>query len=95
MTIIKKIVDDNKKARDSKIMFALWVDRITKKNATRKSPFELVYGMDVTFLIHLQLPVYQTLQDSSSDHDDFQSRINELIELDEVRRRAVNQSIKN
>ena len=95
MTIVKKIVGDNKKAWDSKIKFALWADRITKKSATGKSPFELVYGMNVTLPIHLQLPVYQTLQDSGSDQDDFQSRINELIELDEVRRRAVNQSIKN
>ena len=48
MTIIKKIVGDNKKAWDSKIKYALWVDRITKKSSTRKSPFELVYGLDVT-----------------------------------------------
>ena len=47
MTIVKKIVGDNKKAWDSKIKFALWADRITKKSATRKSPFELVYGMNV------------------------------------------------
>ena len=78
-----------------KIKFALWADRITKKSAKGKSPFELVYGMNVTLPIHLQLPVYQTLQDSGSNQDDFQSRINELTELDEVRRRVVNQSIKN
>ena len=65
MTIIKKTVGDNKKSWDSKIKFALWVDRITKKSATGKSPFELVYGLDVTLPIHLKLPVYQLLQDFS------------------------------
>ena len=49
MTIIKKTVGDNKKAWDSKIKYALWTDRITKKISTGKSPFELVYGLYVTF----------------------------------------------
>jgi hypothetical protein len=50
MTILKKTVGDNKKSWDSKIKYALWDDRITKKDSTRKSPFELVYGMEVTLL---------------------------------------------
>ena len=49
------------KAWDSKIKFALWVDRITNKSATRKIPFELVYGLDVTLPIYIKLPVYQLL----------------------------------
>jgi hypothetical protein len=53
MEIIKKKVGDNKKAWDSKIKYVLWADRITKKSATRKSPFELVYGLDVTLSVHL------------------------------------------
>jgi hypothetical protein len=48
MTILKKTVGDNKRSWDNKIKFALWADRITKKSATGKSPFELVYGLDVT-----------------------------------------------
>jgi hypothetical protein len=44
MTIIKKTMGDNKKSWDNKIKYALWDDRITKKDSTRKSPFELVYG---------------------------------------------------
>jgi hypothetical protein len=43
MTIVKKIVGENKKTWDSKIKYALWADRITKKEATRKSYFELIY----------------------------------------------------
>ena len=44
MTILKKIAGNNKKSWDSKIKYALWVDRITKKGAIGKTPFELVYG---------------------------------------------------
>jgi hypothetical protein len=53
MAIIKKVVGDNKKSWDSKTKHALWEDHIMKKEATRKSPFELVYGMEVTLPIHL------------------------------------------
>ena len=69
MTIIKKTVGDNKKAWDSKIMFALWTGRITKKSSTGRSPFELVYGLDVTLPIHLKLPVYPLLQTFSLDQE--------------------------
>jgi len=36
-----------------KIKYVLWVIGITKKYSTRKNPFELVYGIELTFLIHL------------------------------------------
>jgi hypothetical protein len=41
--------------------YALWADRITKKRATGKSPFELVYGLDVVLPVNLRLPVYKLL----------------------------------
>jgi transposase InsO family protein len=58
MNILKKTVGDNKRSWDNKIKFALWVDRITKKSSTSKSPFGLVYGLDATLPVHLNLPVY-------------------------------------
>ena len=66
MTIVKKIVGENKKAWDSKIKYALWADRITKKASIGKSPFELVNGLDVQLLVHLRLPVHGLLQSSIS-----------------------------
>jgi transposase InsO family protein len=83
MTITKKTVGDSKKAWDSKIKFALWDDRITKKSATGKSPFELVYGLDVTLPVHLRLPSYQLLHGFSTDKDALQNILNRLIELGE------------
>jgi hypothetical protein len=53
------------------IKFALWADRITKKSSTGKIPFELVYGLDATLLVHLKLPMYQFVQRYGLD-DDFQ-----------------------
>ena len=95
MTVIKKIIGDNKKSWDSKIKFALWADRITKKSVIGKSPFELVFGQDVTLPIHLEVLVYQLLQAFSVDHDALQNGVNQLVELDENRGKAVNLSIKN
>ena len=95
MTIIKKTVGDNTKAWDSKIKFALCANKITKKISTRRIPFKLVYGLDVTLLVHLKLSVYQLLQTFSSYQDSIQNRISQLIELDESRRNSLDQSIKN
>jgi transposase InsO family protein len=95
MTIIKKTVGDNKKSWDSKLKFALWADRITKKSATGKTPFELVYGLDVTLPVHLRLPAYQLLHGFSTDKDALQNRLDHLIELDENRRKAFDQSVRN
>jgi transposase InsO family protein len=87
-TIIKKTMGDNKKSWDSKIKHALWDDMIIKKEPTCKIPFKLVYRMEVTFPIHLKIPIYQTLQQFSFDHDAVHGRLNQLIEIDESRRNA-------
>jgi hypothetical protein len=95
MTIVKKIVGENKKSWDSKIKHALWADRITKKEATGKSPFELVYGLEARLPIHLRLPTYGSVEDFSTEQDVVQNRVNQVIELDEIRRKAYDQNCKN
>ena len=37
MTILKKTIGNNKKPWDSKMKYALWAHRITKKSETRKT----------------------------------------------------------
>ena len=44
--IIKKMLAENKKGWDSKLVYALWVDRISNKKSIGTSPFQLVYGVD-------------------------------------------------
>jgi transposase InsO family protein len=67
MTIVKKIVSENKKSWDSKIKHALWADRITKKEVIGKSLFELVYGLEAKLLVHLRLPTYGSVEDTSTE----------------------------
>ena len=88
MTIVKKIVGENKKAWDSKIKYALWADKITKKYSTGKRPFELVYGLDVQLPVHLRLPIHGLLQISISGESAIDNKVNQIMELDENRRKA-------
>ena len=89
------LVGDNKKSWDNKIKYALWADKITKKKSTCKSPFELVYGLDVTLPVHLKLPAYQRLQNFSTNKNVVQNRIDQIVELDEARRTAFEAICKN
>jgi hypothetical protein len=95
MTIVKKIVGENKRSWDSKIKHALWVDRITKKEATGKSHFDLVYGLEARFPVHFKLPTYGSVEDTSTEKDAVQNRANQVIELDEIRRKAYDQNCRN
>eukprot|EP00253_Pinus_taeda_P021486 PITA_21486 len=70
-------------------------NRITTKKATGKSPFELVYGLDVTLPMHLKLPAYQLLQNFSTNKDVVQNRIDQTVELDEARRTTFDAICKN
>jgi transposase InsO family protein len=55
--IIKKLLEDNKRAWDSKLKYAFWVDRVSTKRAIGTSPFQLVYGIEAVFLVQLALTV--------------------------------------
>lgn len=68
MMIIKKIVGENK-SWDSQLKFTLWANKITRKQATRKNPFQLVYRMEVIMPVHLKILVYQLLYHFSSKEE--------------------------
>ena len=63
------------------LKYALWADRITIKKAIGTSPFQLVYGTDVVFLVQLGIPVMKFLQDIQEEPNDIQRRVYALIEL--------------
>jgi transposase InsO family protein len=67
MNILKKVVGENKKSWDSKIKYAVWVDRITKKTSTGKTPFELVYGLEAKLPMNLQIPILRFSQTYTTD----------------------------
>ena len=76
MRIIKKLLQDNKKARHSKLKYAIWVDRICTKRSIGTYPFQIVYGIDVIFLASLGLLVVKYLQEQEAKPNDIQMWIN-------------------
>ena len=67
------------------LKYALWSDRITIKKAIGTSPFKLVYGTNVVFLVQLGIPVMKFLQDNQEEPSDIQMRVYALIELQQNR----------
>jgi hypothetical protein len=92
MNIIKKTVCDNKKNWDGKIKSALWVDTITTKKATSKTPFEL--GTKVKLPISLKILVYHLMQHFTTNQEVVQARIDQLVELEKSTQIAFDQMIK-
>jgi hypothetical protein len=71
MNIVKNIVGENKKSWDNKIKYALWADHTTTNTSTGRTPFELVYGFEAHFPIHLQISA-QIAQQFSTDKEALQ-----------------------
>jgi hypothetical protein len=64
--IIKKLLEENKKAWNAKLKFALWEDRVSTKKSIGTSPFQLVYGTDAIFLASFGSPVMKYLQEQDT-----------------------------
>ncbi len=63
VNIIKKLLEDNKKTWNKKLVNALWVDRLTTKKSIGTSPYQLVYGMDAIFPSSLGVTVMKIIQE--------------------------------
>jgi hypothetical protein len=61
--IIKRLLQDNKKAWHKNIIYMLWVDRVTTKNSISTSPFQIIYNADAVFPTSLGLPIRKLLQE--------------------------------
>ena len=70
--IIKKLLQNNKKAWHSQLKFALSADRVSTKKSIGTSPFQLVYGTDVVFPASLGSPVMKFLQEQDTEPDSMQ-----------------------
>jgi transposase InsO family protein len=55
--IIKRLLEDNKRAWNLKLKFSLWADRVTTKRSIGISPFQLAYGEEAIFPSQLAIPV--------------------------------------
>jgi hypothetical protein len=92
VNIIKKLLEDNKKAWDSKMKFSLWDDRVTTKRSLGISPFQLVYGIEAIFPTHLAFPVENFLQDQQGEPDDMVRRMHQLVEVQQTREQLLDKA---
>jgi hypothetical protein len=83
--IIKRLLEDNKRAWDSKLKFSLWVDRVTMKKSLGTSPFQLVYGAKENFPTHLALPVANFFQDYEGEPYHMIRRIHQIMEVQQIK----------
>jgi hypothetical protein len=86
--LIKKLLEDNKRAWDSKLKFSLWADRVTTKKSLGISPFQLVYGIEVIFPTQLALPVANLLQDFEGEPNHVLRRIHQMVEVQQIREKV-------
>ena len=85
MNIIKKLLEDNKKTWNKKLVNALWADRLTTQKSIGTSSYQIVYGMEVVFPSSLGTPVMKLLQEVQFERNDIQRRINWTIHLEQTR----------
>lgn len=81
MRIIKKLLQDNKKAWHAQLKFSLWEDRVSTKKSIGTSPLQLVYGTDLVFPASLGAPMIKFLQEQEAKPKPMQQRINQLVEV--------------
>ena len=85
VNFIKKLLEDNKKTWNKKLVNALCADRLTTKNSIGTSPYYLVYGMDVFFPSCIGVPLMKIIQELQVEPNDIQRRINHTIHLKQTR----------
>ena len=85
VNIIKKLLEDNKKTWNKKLVNALWEDKLTIKKSIGTSPYQLVYGMEVVFPSSLGTLVMKLLQEAQVEPNDIQRRIDQTIHLHQTR----------
>jgi hypothetical protein len=90
--IIKRLLQDNKKAWHKKLIYVLWADKFTTKKSILTSPFLIVYDAYAIFPTSLGLPVRKLLQEQEAEPDGTQRRINQLIHTQQMREHVYNQS---
>ena len=91
--IIKKLLEENKKAWNAKPKFALWEDKVSTKKSIGTSPFQLVYGTDTIFPASLDSPMMKYLQEQDIESNPLQRRINQLVEVQQIRDQVADKAL--
>ena len=78
----------------NKLLEALWAYKITWRNVTRHTPYELVYGKQVLFPIKFQVKTFRmTTQLGMNLTKAQEQRLMQLNELDEIRQDAYHKTL--
>ena len=83
--MIKKVLDQNKRSWHIHLKYALWANRISTKRSIGISPFQMVYGTEAVLPVNLALPVIKLCQDQNEEPNHVTRRINQMIEVQELR----------
>ena len=67
VNIIKKLLEGNRKSWHTKLIHALWADRLTLKKSIGMSPFRLVYGTNAIFPNSLGVLVMNLIQELQTE----------------------------
>jgi len=76
INVIKKVLNENKKAWHIHLKYALWENRIGTKKSIGTSPFQMVYGTDMVLRINIALPVMKLWKDEKEEPNHVTRRIN-------------------
>ena len=57
--LIKKKIEENPRRWHEVLSEALWAHRISRQDATKVTPFELVYGQEVVLPVKVNLDAYR------------------------------------
>ena len=94
VTIIKKLLEENKNSWHNKLVHALWANRLTTKKSIGMSPYQLVYGMEAVFPTSLGIPVIKLFQEIQTEEDSMVRRINQTIHLQQTREEVYSRAVK-
>ena len=94
MTIIKNLLEENKKSWHNNLVHALWADRLTTKKSIYMSLYQLVYGTKAVFPISLGVPVIKIFQEIQTEEDSIVRRINQTIHLQQTREEVYKRAVK-
>ena len=86
------MLEENKKAWNAKLKFAPSADRVSTKKSIGTSPFQLVYGTNAIFPASLGSLVMKYLQEQDTETNPLQRRINQIVEVQQIRDQVVDKA---
>jgi hypothetical protein len=85
ISIIKKVLSENKKSWHVHLKYSLWANRIGTKKSISTFPFQMLYRIDAVLPINLVLPVMKIWQDEKDEPNHVTRRMKQLIKVQQQR----------